>query len=282
MPLLADILLNSHKWSNAYVEAQVDKGVKTWRDPNRTLEDVGKAIAAAPKFRVMPQVFDAAIDVYEQVIDGKFELPHCQRPGLSWVEWAVEDLRCGVLLCDDDWGMVVSHKPGTSLWGTKAMKWVDGELEMEVEFSTRKGEPLPLWAITGVITSPDEIPPNDWAQMKGHGTIMSLYQIIRSMMESPRLVERQPVIQDERLQRAREKRGVARLSDHTEVVIHVTHQERQDREAAEDAIRKGRKLHHVRMFHRVRRGKVERVREHWRGDAGLGVKPKPERYRVTL
>lgn len=111
---------------------------------------------------------------------------------------------------------------------------------------------------------------------------LRITQVIISMIHNPRLVERRPVVIDEALQRRRDKAGKRRLCDHHEVVIHVTRQEREARQAAENhEKRTGKRLHYVRMFHRLKMGKIERVREHWRGDASRGMSRRSN-YKVVL
>lgn len=233
-----------------------------------------ETLIAAPKLRIMPQVYDIAVQVWGDVEQDRQNLPRCQYPGDGfWMEWIIEDLRVGVLFITEQNIITFTYHPVSNTWETHRVGWLDGEFGMTVEMNR---PPDPFRPITR------EDIAGDPEQLRGMGTLLSVTQILLSMMENPRLVEKQPKVVDTALQRARVKRGARPLSDHAEVVIHVTRKEREAREVAEAAIKAGRKLHFVRMFHRVKGGRVERVREHWRGNASLGVKPKPERYRVTL
>lgn len=109
-----------------------------------------------------------------------------------------------------------------------------------------------------------------------------IFARIISLIQSPRATERRPVVVDEKLQRSRVRSGKPRIPDHSEVVIHVTKAEGDDeRAAAEHEARTGKRLHHVRAFYRVKRGKVERVRAHWRGDGSIGTKATTG-YKVKL
>ena len=104
------------------------------------------------------------------------------------------------------------------------------------------------------------------------GLIVDRMLLILHMIQQPRIVERTLRVHDERLQRSRQKSGKRPLVHFHEVTVHVTRRERAAQAAAQDVERRtGRRLHHVRAFYRVRRGRLERVQAHWRGSAELGV-----------
>lgn len=110
--------------------------------------------------------------------------------------------------------------------------------------------------------------------------IVAIFEAIKN----PRIVDRVPRVFDEALQRARAKRGKPPLLPYDEVVIHITREEVDEYEEAMRKYREGggskKRLHPVRPFTRVRLGKPEMVRGHWRGDHRLGVKT-PKGYKVV-
>lgn len=104
----------------------------------------------------------------------------------------------------------------------------------------------------------------------GYG--VDLFLVVLHMIQQPRIVEKRPVVHDERLQRARRKSGKAPLLSYREVTVHVTRAERDaDARAQELQERHGVRLHRVRPHYRVCRGVVQRIAAYWRGSAELGV-----------
>jgi hypothetical protein len=233
---------------------------------------LSERIAAAAKFRIMPQVIDMATDH----VDRQQPTPHVECPtGPIWYEGVYapqQETRDGGV---------------TRLTSALFLDGGEGVLLMRA-FTAKLGqgpiEIIPaIWKNGNVTLVPFPDYHHDEFIWDLAQSTAQVIQVVMAMLASPRVVDRKPISIDPPLQRARIKHGKPPLSDHTEVVVHVTRQEQDARDAAADHERRtGRRLHFVRSFVRTRRAKLERVREHWRGDAGIGVKARPERYRVTL
>ena len=107
-----------------------------------------------------------------------------------------------------------------------------------------------------------------------------------ALLGTPALVERRQVNQD-RLNRARDKRGKPRLYDHAQLRLVDLDLARPQRHASNggpgwsDSNRRAhRREHFCRAHLRLKRGRFEFVRPHWRGDPKLGhVEPA---YRVRV
>ena len=222
-------------------------------------------MASAVEYRIMRDVIHVVEDLLPP-IDGKPPEVRAWPDHISWYEAQLDDGISGLLVfphLSDHRAAIFTAARGADGVNIVAANIVDGDLRvrpMAERTPSRADHPLDDRA---------------WlTQAQG-------FQIILSLMENPLLVEARPVVYDAALQRARAKRGKPPLRDYSEVVIHVTRQERVEREAAADhQHRTGVRLHYVRPFFRTRLGTISRVRAHWRGLAGtLPAKPT---YRVTL
>lgn len=110
--------------------------------------------------------------------------------------------------------------------------------------------------------------------LRGILSIIHVFLAARKLMDEPRILEREETPPPREVRRAAEKARRAVPAPVEYVTIHVSKREREAREriAAEEA-RTGKVFHKVRTHLRVREtGRVERVREHWRGDPGKGRK----------
>lgn len=207
-----------------------------------------------PKYRISLEVMDIAHDLLDQ-------LPDPVHDGMSkWMEFGKDGSRVGMLLTDDASCIMFAVN-------TKTRQWFDLIIKSD-------GNPFyPAGSLTDKVT--------DQATMVALTKARSWLLKALTLIQSPRIVEHERKTYDLPLQRARERSGKRPLSDHTEVVIHVTRREREAREhAAEHERRTGTRLHLVRAHYKMQRDKVIRIAEYWRGDASLGTKT-TNRYRVT-
>jgi hypothetical protein len=91
-----------------------------------------------------------------------------------------------------------------------------------------------------------------------------------AIINTPRLFMQVPSEDYKRLNIQRAKKGKPPILPHTEIIMPKdTADMLKDAHIGEHHGR--RKLHHVRTFVRIKNGKVEIVRPHWRGDPSLGV-----------
>lgn len=109
------------------------------------------------------------------------------------------------------------------------------------------------------------------------GTPMQLawFVSVLTLITTPRIFEREPADLG-RLNRARSKHGKGELVGYSSVVLRRDGPDdlgraygRPPAREGEDVVRRAR--HHVRTHWRLRRGRVEIVRTHWRGDESLGT-----------
>lgn len=105
-----------------------------------------------------------------------------------------------------------------------------------------------------------------------------------ALINSPRVINRRQFMPDRGLETALSKArgGVGKFPLHawTELTLSVGDQvDHSDRQPFEAHLTGGRALHFCRQHLRIRSGRLERVRAHWRGDASLGIKR--TRYRLS-
>lgn len=115
--------------------------------------------------------------------------------------------------------------------------------------------------------------------MKEQALIYALLLIINS----PKVIGRKQHLPHRGLQRKLAKRfgsGVGKFAVNawTEITLHVSTRDASEEGEHEDHLTGHRALHWVRTFGRIRLGRLEIVRSHWRGDAALGIKQ--SRYTV--
>ncbi|CAA2161100.1 hypothetical protein MBRA_06260 [Methylobacterium brachiatum] len=92
-----------------------------------------------------------------------------------------------------------------------------------------------------------------------------------ALINSPRISERAPADLT-KLNRARTKRGKKKLLTYSTVVIRPGLHTLRSAGGAVGPEHVGRALHKVRAHFRLRRGRVEIVRSHWRGNEANGVR----------
>lgn len=102
------------------------------------------------------------------------------------------------------------------------------------------------------------------------------------LIRHPRAVAKERHPESQKTVRAKGRLVKERRDAWTEVLVHVT---REEREAGDEHAGPGhsgirKRMHHVRPFGRTRLGKPELVVGHWRGDPRLGVLP-PRPYKVV-
>lgn len=218
-----------------------------------------EAVEQVPKFLLTNEVMETVKQLGEA----------CPVPYLGdgyrpkWVEYSTgKGKYFGVLIGDDASGMVFVEDGG-----------MVGDFVVKVKYSP-------------VLTFSVQPPAHMQGDRQSKEKIALLYAwVLRAMtlLDQPKIVDSTPSAPvDERLQRSRIKSGKRPLADYHVVTIHVSKQERAARLEAEAHFeRTGVRLHKVRSFVRVKNGKLERVKEHWRGDASLGT-VKVDHYKVKL
>jgi hypothetical protein len=116
----------------------------------------------------------------------------------------------------------------------------------------------------------------------GH-KIINLVTIFLAMINSPRIVRRRVHAPHKGLARELARTpgaGIGPLQDWHEIKLEIAKpRDVDDGEPHEDIIRGRRALHFCRKHIRVRLGRLEYVREHWRGDPAIGISRAT--YRVT-
>lgn len=105
-----------------------------------------------------------------------------------------------------------------------------------------------------------------------------------SLIAAPRLIEvREPDF--EKLNKQRRRLGRPEFLPHREITLALGEENQSAQSAQSDLanedVRVGRALHHVRAHYRLIPGKVALVRQHWRGDARLGVTSQLHTIRTT-
>jgi hypothetical protein len=104
-----------------------------------------------------------------------------------------------------------------------------------------------------------------------------------AMINTPRIIGRRQHMPHAGLQRklaaARGMVGKFPLQAWTEIILEVTPPQMDDGEPHEARLTGGKALHFCRSHLRVRRGQLELVKAHWRGDPALGIKR--SRYSVV-
>ncbi len=136
-----------------------------------------------------------------------------------------------------------------------------------------------------LLNNREEIPPIDWKEahrtqeLDPRGFIYSALALINS----PRVIGRQQHAPHRGLERkliaSRSIIGSFPLHAWTEIKLQVMPPSDYSGDATEAHLTGQRALHFCRAHLRIRLGKLELVRSHWRGDAALGIKQ--SRYRVV-
>lgn len=212
------------------------------------------------RYVVRDEVIAIAKDIMNDVGRSEMPWPLPLEPGETvWLEAGpgahfsgVDKLRVGLILTGGGAGGFISYAEGRN--GEPSWIFIPVAHDLESQEVTLILEPKYA----------------DKQEKLGWG--VDLFLVILHMIQQPRIVDRRPVVPDERLQRSRVKSRKARLLDYHEVVVHVTRAERAaDARAQELQERHGVRLHRVRPHYRVCRGVVQRIAAYWRGSAELGV-----------
>lgn len=206
-----------------------------------------------PKYRVVEEVVDLARE-----LGAECPLPEYGRP--AWLEIMLSGIGVGILVGDQGTGVMI-------MVDTRTKTWYDCFFDMNT-MAVKLTEP-------GRGKNQDMI-------MDRCEQILYYFRNCLALIQEPKIVATAPKVYDTKLQRARVKSGKRPLSDHTEVVIHVTRKEQEARRhAAEYERRTGVRLHRVRAHVKVQNGQLKKIAEYWRGSASLGVKH-TDTYRVKL
>lgn len=192
----------------------------------------------------------------------------------TWLEWGDGRERVGVLLIErDGWAeaAVAGYTPdrfdGFSSW---PWRW-----------------DIPLGALGASADSrlilPPDLSPDD--QRTSIIRQMSIFvSIFLTLINTPKVIGRQQHMPNASLERRllKRRRDIGRFPLHawTEIKLQIhAPANLSDDEPVEAHLTGQRALHFCRAHLRVKNGRVEFVRSHWRGDASLGIKR--SRYTVT-
>jgi hypothetical protein len=161
---------------------------------------------------------------------------------------------------------------------------VKGPLRGEPGFSVAWGVRLPLRSkaadLRGAIRANRDIPEE---QLVWHREMAGVLYGLLAMINTPRIIGRRQHMPHAGLQRklaaARGMVGKFPLQAWTEIILEVTPPVMDEGEPHEARLTGGKALHFCRSHLRVRRGQLELVKAHWRGDPALGIKR--SRYSVV-
>ncbi|GLK86659.1 hypothetical protein GCM10017653_47290 [Ancylobacter defluvii] len=122
--------------------------------------------------------------------------------------------------------------------------------------------------------SHDPAPPAQSDAMRRHSTLLTAFL---AFINTPRIIGRRQHMPHRSLERklVAQRAVVGKFPLHawTEIKLHVTPPEDLSDELSHEAHLTGeRALHFCRAHLRIRLGKLEVVRGHWRGDAALGIR----------
>lgn len=219
----------------------VENGVRLSMPP----QQMSKLISAADKFRVSP----GAAKIAWSLVPESDNLDW-QSPGdLAWMEWPLHD--------------------GSGMVGALFLPNGQGKVLMECGPShDRRLQVFSFYDYEGKFMA------NTSGGAKPKGSVelleqeMAVLGVTLHLMANPLILQRVPETPTRQQLRAAQRSG-RDLPAITDVIVHITQRERD--EAAAAGTGPGKRLHHVEPFFRVKRGKVERVRGHWRGRPELGV-----------
>jgi hypothetical protein len=247
--------------------AKRDKWMK-WGEVRSALDDI-HCFEATQVIPLVAELGKIAQDMDEEQNDQMYALGSFLPAPKTWIEFKFGQLQRIGVLCeqeDDDCARV------TAFW--KISAWDIGLIS--TSSSTYRVFPY------------KDVPvPNDWAAALGDETgwrILSLVHTILVIINSPRLIGREQHMPhrglERRLERAKELVGSFPLRAWTELKLSVADIGRNADGTMHEAHYTGEKcLHFCRSHLRIRRGRLERVTAHWRGNPALGIKR--TRYAVT-
>lgn len=178
----------------------------------------------------------------------------------TWVEWRIPSGagRIGFLL-EDVGGHAVIWSAAWTADGVASYPW---------RFS------LPLIGSDLMRMSHDVAPRDQSEVMRKHSTLLTAFL---AFINTPRIIGRRQHMPHRGLERrlAAQRPAIGKFPLHawTEIKLHVTPPHDASGEKSTEAHLTGeRALHFCRAHLRIRLGKLEVVRGHWRGDASLGIR----------
>jgi hypothetical protein len=194
----------------------------------------------------------------------------------TWIEEKDTDgARFGVLLSSVNGPDGKPHHAAvdTAVWSDRSFKSV-GNGVIELIGSLRPGEAPRSMMLSHCKTTPDDLESNRFTYW--------LYAVL-ALINSPRIIGRKQHMPHRGLERAIiARRGVIGkfpLHAWTEIKLEVNSPKDASGEGSQEAHYTGeRALHFCRAHIRIRLGKLEIVRGHWRGDASLGMRQ--SRYKL--
>lgn len=183
----------------------------------------------------------------------------------TWIEWRLESgFRRGFLLVEEDgWARIYQADGGS--------RGASMDHTVRMGLGAKSGDAGAL-EVPGRLTPPEHI---DWSKKALRLNVML------ALINTPRVVERQQHAPHAGFERKLSTQGAAfRLHPWNEIKLEVLRPAAAGVDGAAGESLTGQKaLHFCRAHLRVRRGRVEIVSAHWRGDAALGVQR--SRYRVV-
>jgi len=223
---------------------------------------------------VMPLIIDLARTI---VTDGTDVGTYCFLPApKTWIEFAIDNLKYGYLLEDGDF----DH---CEYWF--AADWYDenNTVEKHQKGNFSSSDMRGRFRLGQTSELADLVFPDGSTDISGSQMVLVLYAAL-ALINTPRLIGRRQHMPHRGLERRLLKQqkllGHFPLHAWTEIKLEVTPPEEASGSPPTEAHLTGRKaLHFCRAHLRVRNGRVEIVRGHWRGDASLGIKR--SRYRLT-
>lgn len=214
------------------------------------------AILEAAQFFEVTQILPLLPEI-KQVSQDWFE-SRCFMPAKNtWIEWFHPGGRIALFVTPHQNGKFAVH----AFWE---------ECAGNVGFITEQGD----YEITG---DPVIVPP-DWAENYGNNLIVGLLASVHMfvvVINSPKIIDRKEHAPHKGMQRRLKAAGhPIEARGWSELVLELTAPERGGESGAETGLGGKKCLHFCRSFLRIRNGQLERVRDHWRGDAALGIKRK--------
>lgn len=246
--------------------------MQAWaKGPNSVLREavdrVERVLEHGHRYLLAPGVVQFANDLATRCRDPHEQLAQVRAPGVAtWIEWygrvpwSDREARRALYLIADDPTRPIT---GDVLWMHPA----------KAGYLSRN------WVFTnGVWQGEPTLPPHRRALLDeptGRPLQLAWLVSVLALITTPRIVAREPA-DLARLNRARSKRGKRELVGYSEVVLRRDGSDGLVRAYGKSSARKGedtvhRARHHVRTHWRLKRGRVEIVRPHWRGDEGLGT-----------
>lgn len=194
----------------------------------------------------------------------------------TWIEWSVGNGRRGLLLEQD---------AGSSFcrcyWAAKHFESGRASSDAKIGKLFLGGSSV---SRSQILASPPKfIKDGDGGDGERAGWINGIYSSL-VIINSPRIVGRRQHMPHRGLERRmlQERKNVGKFPLHayTEILLRVTPPKDASNEESHEAHLTGqRALHFCRAHLRVRMGKLEVVKAHWRGDPSLGIKR--SRYKVA-